>query len=228
MPHTSPENALFIPQSIIPMVIETGPRGERAFDIYSLLLRERIVFLNTPINDQVANVIIAQLLFLEREDSDRDINLYISSPGGVVSAGLAIYDTMQLINPDVSTICLGMAASMATILLSGGAKGKRYALPNSTIHMHQPLGGAQGQASDIEIAAREIIRLQEKLRTMLADNTGQSYDKIAMDTDRDYYLTADQAAEYGLIDEILGKKADEPAAQSAETPPAAETETPQE
>ena len=228
MPNIPPENALFIPQSIIPMVIETGPRGERAFDIYSLLLRERIVFLNTPINDQVANVIIAQLLFLEREDSDRDINLYISSPGGVVSAGLAIYDTMQLINPDVSTICLGMAASMATILLSGGAKGKRYALPNSTIHMHQPLGGAQGQASDIEIAAREIIRLQEKLRTMLADNTGQSYDKIAMDTDRDYYLTADQAAEYGLIDEILGKKPDEPAPQSAETPPAAETETPQE
>ena len=228
MPNPAPYNGLFIPQAIIPTVIETGPRGERAFDIYSLLLRERIVFLNTPINDRVANTIIAQLLFLEREDSDRDINLYISSPGGVVSAGLAIYDTMQLINPDVSTICLGMAASMATILLSGGAKGKRYALPNSTIHMHQPLGGAQGQASDIEIAAREIIRLQEKLRTMLADNTGQSYDKIAMDTDRDYYLTADQAAEYGLIDEILGKKADEPAAQSAETPPAAETETPQE
>ena len=228
MPNPLPHNGLFIPQAIIPTVIETGPRGERAFDIYSLLLRERIVFLNTPINDRVANTIIAQLLFLEREDSDRDINLYISSPGGVVSAGLAIYDTMQLINPDVSTICLGMAASMATILLSGGAKGKRYALPNSTIHMHQPLGGAQGQASDIEIAAREIIRLQEKLRTMLADNTGQSYDKIAMDTDRDYYLTADQAAEYGLIDEILGKKADEPAAQSAETPPAAETEIPQE
>ena len=214
-PHGQHHGGLFVPQSIIPMVIETGPRGERAFDIYSLLLRERIVFLNTPINDQVANVIIAQLLFLEREDSDRDINLYISSPGGVVSAGLAIYDTMQLINPDVSTICLGMAASMATILLSGGAKGKRYALPNSTIHMHQPLGGAQGQASDIEIAAREIIRLQEKLRTMLAENTGQSYDKIAVDTDRDYYLTADQAAEYGLIDEILGKKAAEEAAAAA-------------
>ena len=220
---------LFVPQSIIPpqgiipMVIETGPRGERAFDIYSLLLRERIVFLNTPINDQVANVIIAQLLFLEREDSDRDINLYISSPGGVVSAGLAIYDTMQLINPDVSTICLGMAASMATILLSGGAKGKRYALPNSTIHMHQPLGGAQGQASDIEIAAREIIRLQEKLRTMLAENTGQTYDKIAVDTDRDYYLTADQAAEYGLIDEILGKKAAEEAAAAAAAAAAEET-----
>ena len=203
------DNGLFVPQSIIPMVIETSPRGERAFDIYSLLLKERIVFLNTPINDQVANVIIAQLLFLEREDPDRDINLYITSPGGVVSAGLAIYDTMQLINPDVSTICLGMAASMATLLLSGGAKGKRYALPNSTIHMHQPLGGAQGQASDIEIAAREIIRLQEKLRTMLADNTGQPYDKIAVDTDRDYYLTAEQATEYGLIDEILGAKKEE-------------------
>ena len=213
MPDTPQTNGLFVPQSIIPMVIETSPRGERAFDIYSLLLKERIVFLNTPINDQIANIIIAQLLFLEREDPDRDINLYISSPGGVVSAGLAIYDTMQLISPDVSTICLGMAASMATLLLSGGAKGKRYALPNSTIHMHQPLGGAQGQASDIEIAAREIIRLQEKLRTMLADNTGQPYDKIAVDTDRDYYLTAEQAAEYGLIDEILGaKKAEEEAA----------------
>ncbi|CAI8005660.1 ATP-dependent Clp protease proteolytic subunit [Geodia barretti] len=203
---TPQDNGLFVPQSIIPMVIETSPRGERAFDIYSLLLKERIVFLNTPINDQIANIVIAQLLFLEREDPDRDINLYISSPGGVVSAGLAIYDTMQLISPDVSTICLGMAASMATILLSGGTKGKRYALPNSTIHMHQPLGGAQGQASDIEIAAREIIRLQEKLRMMLAENTGQTYDKIAADTDRDYYLTADQATEYGLIDEILGAK----------------------
>ena len=213
MPDTPQTNGLFVPQSIIPMVIETSPRGERAFDIYSLLLKERIVFLNTPINDQIANIIIAQLLFLEREDPDRDINLYISSPGGVVSSGLAIYDTMQLISPDVSTICLGMAASMATLLLSGGAKGKRYALPNSTIHMHQPLGGAQGQASDIEIAAREIIRLQEKLRTMLADNTGQPYDKVAVDTDRDYYLTAEQAAEYGLIDEILGaKKAAEEAA----------------
>ena len=209
MPDTPQDNGLFVPQSIIPMVIETSPRGERAFDIYSLLLKERIVFLNTPINDQVANVIIAQLLFLEREDSDRDINLYITSPGGVVSAGLAVYDTMQLINPQVSTICLGMAASMATILLSGGAKGKRYALPNSTIHMHQPLGGAQGQASDIEIAAREIIRLQDKLRAMLAENTGQPYEKIAADTDRDYYLTAEQATEYGLIDEILGAKKEE-------------------
>jgi len=186
------------------MVIETSPRGERAFDIYSLLLKERIVFLGTPINDQVANLIIAQLLFLEREDPDKGINLYINSPGGVISSGMAIYDTMHLIKPEVSTICLGMAASMATILLSGGEKGKRYVLPNSTVHMHQPLGGAQGQASDIEIAAREIIRLQDKIRTMLSENTGQTYDKIARDTDRDYYLTAEQAVEYSLVDEILG------------------------
>ena len=182
-------NGLFAPQSIVPMVIETSPRGERAFDIYSLLLKERIVFLGTPINDQVANLIIAQLLFLEREDPDKGINLYINSPGGVISSGMAIYDTMHLIKPEVSTICLGMAASMATILLSGGEKGKRYVLPNSTVHMHQPLGGAQGQASDIEIAAREIIRLQDKIRTMLSENTGQTYDKIARDTDRDYYLS---------------------------------------
>ncbi len=197
-------SGLFVPQSIVPMVIETSPRGERAFDIYSLLLKERIVFLGTPINDQVANLIIAQLLFLEREDPDKGINLYINSPGGVISSGMAIYDTMHLIKPEVSTICLGMAASMATILLSGGEKGKRYVLPNSTVHMHQPLGGAQGQASDIEIAAREIIRLQDKIRTMLSENTGQTYDKIARDTDRDYYLTAEQAVEYSLVDEILG------------------------
>ena len=197
-------NGIFTPQSIVPMVIETSPRGERAFDIYSLLLKERIVFLGTPINDQVANLIIAQLLFLEREDPDKGINLYINSPGGVISSGMPIYDTLQLIKPEVSTICLGMAASMATILLSGGEKGKRYVLPNSTVHMHQPLGGAQGQASDIEIAAREIIRLQDKIRTMLAENTGQTYDKIARDTDRDYYLTAEQAVEYSLVDEILG------------------------
>ena len=199
-------NGLFVPQSMVPMVIETSPRGERAFDIYSLLLKERIIFLGTPINDQVANLIIAQLLFLEREDPDKGINLYINSPGGVISAGLAIYDTMHLIAPEVSTICLGMAASMATILLSGGAKGKRYILPNSTVHMHQLLGGAQGQASDIEIAAREIIRLQDKVRTMLSENTGQTYDKIARDTDRDYYMTAEQAVEYSLVDEILGSK----------------------
>jgi ATP-dependent Clp protease protease subunit len=194
------------PSGIIPMVIESSPRGERAFDIYSLLLKERIIFLGTQIADPMANVIIAQLLYLEREDPEKGISLYINSPGGVISSGLAIYDTMQMIQPEVSTVCLGMAASMATVLLSGGKKGKRYALPNSTVHMHQPMGGAQGQAADIEIAAREIIRLQDKIRTMLSENTGQSYEKIARDTDRDYYLTAPQAVEYGLVDEILGAK----------------------
>ena len=193
------------PQNIIPMVIESGARGERAFDIYSLLLKERIIFLGTPINDQVANVIIAQLLYLDREDSDKDIQLYINSPGGVISSGLAIYDTMNLIQAPVSTVCVGMAASMATVLLAGGAKGKRYCLPNSTVHMHQALGGAQGQASDIEIAAREILRLQDKIRTLLSNDTGQDYDKIVRDTDRDFYLTAPQAVEYGLVDEILGE-----------------------
>ena len=192
------------PHDMIPMVIESSPRGERAFDIYSLLLKERIVFLGTPISDHISNLIVAQLLFLEREDPDRDINLYVNSPGGVISSGLAIYDTMQLIKPQVSTICVGMAASMATVLLSGGEKGKRYALPNATIHMHQPMGGAQGQASDIEIAAREIIRLQDKIRQILSKNTGQTYEKISRDTDRDYYLAPDQALDYGIIDEILG------------------------
>jgi len=205
---TAGEQGLFVPESIIPMVIETSPRGERAFDIYSLLLKERIIFLGTQINDHMANVIIAQLLFLEREDPDKGVSLYINSPGGVISSGLAIYDTMRLISPEVSTICLGMAASMATILLSGGAKGKRYALPNSTIHMHQPMGGAQGQASDIEIAAREILRLQDTIRNILSENTGQTYDKIARDTDRDFYLTSQQAVEYSLVDEILGSKSD--------------------
>ena len=192
------------PYDIIPMVIETSPRGERAFDIYSLLLKERIVFLGTPITDHVANVIVAQLLFLEREDPEMDINLYVNSPGGVISAGLAIYDTIQLVRPNVSTICVGMAASMATVLLSGGEKGKRYALPNATVHMHQPMGGASGQASDIEIAAREIIRMQDKIRLILSSRTGQTYDKIARDTDRDYYLAPEQAVEYGIVDEILG------------------------
>ena len=191
-------------QNSVPMVIETSNRGERAFDIYSLLLKERIVFLGTPIADPVANLIVAQLLYLEREDPDRPISMYINSPGGVISSGLAIYDTMQMIKPEVSTVCLGMAASMATVLLCGGAKGKRYALPSSTIHMHQALGGAQGQATDIEIAAKEILRLQDKLRTILSTQTGQTYEKIAQDSDRDYYLTSDQAVEYGLIDEILG------------------------
>jgi ATP-dependent Clp protease protease subunit len=197
-----------LPSGIIPMVIETGARGERAFDIYSLLLRERIVFLGTPINDQVANLIIAQLLYLEREDPDKDINLYINCPGGVISSGLAIYDTMQLVKPDVSTICVGMAASMGTLLLAAGAKAKRYALPNATIHMHQAVGGAQGQATDIEIAAREIMRLQDIIRKVLAKHTSQPVDKIAHDTDRDFYLSPDQAVEYGLIDEILTKPAE--------------------
>jgi len=196
--------------NVVPMVIESGARGERAYDIYSLLLKERIIILGTPINDQVANSIIAQLLFLDREDPDKDINLYINSPGGVISAGLAMYDTMQLIRPQVSTICLGMAASMATVLLCAGAKGKRYALPNSTIHMHQAMGGAQGQASDIMIAANEIMRQQDNLRNIMANHTGQPLSKIVHDTDRDYYLNPTQAVEYGLIDEILSKP--EPAA----------------
>ena len=203
-----PSNNMVTPQNIVPMVIETSPRGERAFDIYSLLLKERIVFLGTQIADPIANVIIAQLLYLEREDPDKGISVYINSPGGVISSGLAIYDTMQLVNCEVSTICLGMAASMATVLLSGGAKGKRYCLPNSTVHMHQAPGGAQGQATDIEIAAREILRLQDKIRTLLAGNTGQEYEKIARDTDRDYYLTSEQAVEYGLVDEILSGPSD--------------------
>jgi ATP-dependent Clp protease protease subunit len=194
---------MYEPNNIIPMVIESSSRGERAFDIYSLLLKERIVFLGTPINDQVANTIIAQLLFLAREDPDKDINLYINSPGGVISSGLAIYDTIQLIQPDVSTICIGMAASMATVILCCGTAGKRYALPHSTIHLHQAVGGAQGQAADIEIAAREIMRMQEMLRNILVKHTGQPMEKIAHDTDRDFYLNAEQAVEYKIIDELL-------------------------
>ena len=195
-----------LPRGVIPMVIESGARGERAFDIYSLLLRERIVFLGMPITDQVANLIIAQLLYLDREDPDKDISLYINCPGGVISSGLAIYDTMQIIRPDVSTICVGLAASMGTVLLAAGTKGKRYALPNATIHMHQAVGGAQGQASDIEIAAREIMRLQEVLRNLLAKHTGQPVEKIIHDTDRDFYLTPEQAIQYHLVDEILVKQ----------------------
>ena len=200
---------LYRPEDIVPMVVETGARGERAFDIFSLLLRERIVFLGTPINDQVSNLIVAQLLFLEREDPDKDISLYINSPGGVISSGLAIYDTMQLIKPDVSTICVGLAASMGTVLLCAGEKGKRYALPNSTIHMHQPMGGAQGQATDIEIAAREILRMQDMLRTIISGHTGQAYEQVAKDTDRDHYLNPEQAMEYGIIDEVLSKTSKE-------------------
>jgi len=191
------------PENVIPMVVETGARGDRAYDIYSLLLKERIIFLGSSIYDQIANNIIAQLLFLDREDPERDISLYINSPGGVISAGLAIMDTMRLIRPDVSTICVGMTASMATVLLCAGAKGKRYALTNSTVHMHQALTSAQGQASDIEIAAREILRQQDIIRTVISEATGQTYEKIATDSDRDFYLSAEQAQEYGLIDEVL-------------------------
>ena len=193
------------PMNVIPMVIESGARGERAFDIYSLLLRERIVMLGMPINDQVANVVIAQLLYLEREDPDKDISLYIHCPGGIISAGLAIYDTIQLIRCDVSTICVGLAASMGTVLLCAGAKGKRYALPHSTIHLHQAFGGAQGQAADIEIAAKEIMRIQDIIRNLLVRHTGQTVEKITHDTDRDFYLNPDQAVEYGIVDEVLGK-----------------------
>ena len=199
------------PMNVIPMVIESGTRGERAFDIYSLLLRERIVMLGMPINDQVANVIIAQLLYLEREDPDKDISLYIHCPGGIISAGLAIYDTIQLIRPDVSTICVGLAASMGTLLLCSGSKGKRYALPNSTIHLHQAFGGAQGQAADVEIAAREIMRMQDLIRGILVKHTGQPLEKITHDTDRDFYLNPEQAVEYGIVDEILGKPVEEAA-----------------
>ena len=191
------------PQSLIPMVIETSGRGERAYDIYSLLLKERIIFLGSGINDQVANVIVAQLLFLDREDPEKDIQLYINSPGGVVYAGMAIYDTMQLIRAQVSTIAVGVTASFGTVLLAAGAKGKRYALPHATIHMHQPLGGAQGQATEIEIQAREILRLKEELNGILSRHTGQSIERIADDTDRDRYMTADQAKAYGLLDEVL-------------------------
>ena len=194
------------PKNIIPMVIESGTRGERAYDIYSLLLKERIIFLGTPINDQVANLLVAQLLYLDREDPERDISIYINSPGGVISSGLAILDTMNLIRPDVSTICVGLTASMATVLLCAGTKGKRYALPNSTVHMHQPIGGAQGQASDVEIAAKEMLRLQDKIRQMISKSSGQPYERIAKDTDRDYYLTSAQAKDYGLIDEVLNKQ----------------------
>jgi ATP-dependent Clp protease protease subunit len=194
---------LYTPRNIVPMVIENTGRVERAFDIYSLLLRERIVFLGTPIDDNVANLIVAQLLYLDREDPEKDINLYINSPGGVIYAGLAIYDTMKLIRPPVSTISVGTCASMATILLSAGAKGKRFTLPNSTIHMHQPLGGVRGQASDMEIQAKEILRLRALINNILVERTGQDEERIVRDTDRDFFMNAEQAVSYGLVDEVL-------------------------
>ncbi|MGB7479320.1 MAG: ATP-dependent Clp endopeptidase proteolytic subunit ClpP [Burkholderiaceae bacterium] len=188
---------------MVPMVIEQSGRGERAYDIYSRLLKERVIFLVGPVNDHTANLIVAQLLFLESENPDKDISLYINSPGGSVSAGMAIYDTMQFIKPDVSTLCTGLAASMGAFLLASGAKGKRFSLPNSRIMIHQPLGGAQGQASDIEIQAREILYLRERLNAILAEKTGRSVDQIGKDTDRDNFMSADAAVEYGLIDKVL-------------------------
>jgi len=188
---------------MVPMVIEQSGRGERAYDIYSRLLKERVVFLVGPVNDQSANLIVAQLLFLESENPDKDISLYINSPGGSVSAGMAIFDTMQFIKPDVSTLCTGLAASMGAFLLASGAKGKRFSLPNSRIMIHQPLGGAQGQAADIEIQAREILYLRERLNQILAEKTGKTVEQISKDTDRDNFMSANQAAEYGMIDKVL-------------------------
>ena len=199
---------MLTPQSLIPFVIETSGRGERSYDIYSLLLKERIIFLGTPISDQVANVIVAQLLYLDHEDPSKPISLYLNSPGGGIYAGMAIYDTILQVQAPVSTIAIGFTASFGTVLLAAGNQGYRYALPNATIHLHQPLGGAQGQASDIEIQAREILRLRAQLNDILSLHTGQSVEKIADDTDRDYYMTPEQAKEYGLIDEVLGVQAE--------------------
>lgn len=190
-------------KSVIPMVIESSGRGERAYDIYSLLLKERIIFLGTPIDDQVANVIVAQLLFLNREDSEREIQMYINSPGGVIYSGLAIYDTMQMISNPISTVAVGVTASFGTVLLTAGSKGRRYALPNATIHMHQPLGGAQGQATDIEIQTKQILRLRTLLNDIMAKHTGKTVEVIKQDTERDFYLDAQQAVEYGLVDQVL-------------------------
>jgi ATP-dependent Clp protease protease subunit len=188
------------------MVIEKDGRGERAYDIYSRLLKERIVFLGTAIDDVVANLIIAQLLFLESEDTTKDIYMYVNSPGGLITSGLAIYDTMQYVKPSVATICIGQAASMGAVLLAGGAKGKRYALPHARVLIHQPLGGAQGQATDIEIQAREILRMREEINTIFTKHTGQEIEKIKIDTERDFYMTADQALKYGIIDQIVEKR----------------------
>lgn len=203
-------NTREIYNQLVPMVVEQTGRGERAFDIYSRLLKDRIVFIGTPIDDTIASLIIAQLLFLESEDPEKDINLYINSPGGSVSAGLAIYDTMQYIRPDVATICIGMAASMGAVLLAGGAKGKRMTLPNSRIMIHQPWGGVQGTASDISIQAEEILKTKKKINEILSEATGRSLEMIQNDTDRDKYLSATEAKEYGLVDTLLVKRAAEP------------------
>lgn len=199
-----------LPTSLVPMVIETTGRGERAMDIYSLLLKERIIIMGTPINDQIANLIVAQLLFLAREDPSKPIRMYINSPGGQVYSGMAIYDTMRQVECPVSTVAVGFTASFGTVLLAAGTKGMRYALPNATIHMHQPLGGAQGQASDIQIQANEILRLRASLNKIFSFHTGQTEDQIAEDTDRDIYMTAEDAKAYGLVDEVLDNPADIP------------------
>ena len=202
--------------NLVPMVVEQTARGERAYDIYSRLLKERVVFLVGPVVDDVANLIVAQLLFLESENPDKDIHLYINSPGGDVSSGLAIYDTMQFIKPDVSTMCVGQAASMGALLLTGGAKGKRFCLPHSRVMIHQPLGGFQGQATDIDIHAREILKARERLNSLLAHHTGKALDKIQEDTERDHFLSSEEAKEYGLIDAVLTERAKIP--ESVETP----------
>jgi len=191
---------------LVPIVVEQTGRGERAYDIYSRLLKDRIIFIGTPIDDMVANLVIAQMIFLEGEDPDRDINLYIHSPGGMVTAGLAIYDTMQFVKPDIATLCMGQAASMGAILLAAGAKGKRSALPNSRIMIHQPLGGTQGQATDIEIYTKEMVKMKDQLNGILAKHTGQTMESVLRDTDRNYFLSADEAKGYGLIDEVLEKR----------------------
>ncbi len=201
--------------NLVPMVVEQTPRGERSYDIYSRLLKERVVFLVGPVEDNVANLIIAQLLYLESENPDKDIHLYINSPGGSVSAGLAIYDTMQFIKPDVSTMCVGQAASMGSLLLAGGAKGKRYCLPHSRVMIHQPLGGFQGQATDIDIHAREILKAREQLNMILASHTGQSMETISQDTERDNFKSAEEARDYGLIDEVLSEREIHPEEESA-------------
>jgi len=193
---------------LIPMVIEQSSRGERAYDIYSRLLKDRIIFLGTAINDEVANLLIAQLLFLESEDPDKDINFYVNSPGGIVTSGMAVYDTMQYIQPDIATVCIGQAASMGALLLTAGTKGKRYSLPNSRILIHQPMGGFQGQASDIEIQAKEILRMKDRLNEILVHHTGKDLDQIQLDTDRDFFMTGKEAKEYGLIDHVIINRKD--------------------
>jgi ATP-dependent Clp protease protease subunit len=192
--------------SLIPIVVEQSQRGERSYDIYSRLLKDRIIFVGTPIDDEISNLIIAQLLFLAAEDTEKDISLYINSPGGIVTAGMAIYDTIQFINPDVSTICMGQASSMAAVLLTAGTKGKRFALPNARIMIHQPMGGVQGQATDIDIQAKEILRMREKINELIALHTGQSLERVKKDTDRDFFMSSDEAKQYGLIDEVIKER----------------------